>query len=253
MRSLAIRSPYSLVAYPLEALDIVVAGTGVVLCHTLGLRKASSWFRKKAWASLTIKFALANVEIEGLEHLNHDGSLVLTPNHQGVLEYPIFHSRFQRRPYFLAKANMAKIPFFGQAMVASGTLFIHREDGNQAVTILQQEEQAIIDRKKLIVDYPEGTRTRDPQHRIGPFKKGPFVLAIRTQSPVVPMVITGIADFLPADHWLMNPAPRIRMKILPPIPTRGMTYADRDRLRDEVRDLMIKTYLEMGGTGGMPP
>jgi len=253
MRSLAIRIPYSLVAYPLEALDIVVAGTGVVLCHSLGLHKAGIWFNKKAWAALSVKFSLAKVEIEGLEHLNYDGSLVLTPNHQGVLEFPIIHSRIPRRVYFLAKANMAKIPIFGQAMVASGSLFIRREHGNQAVTTLQQEEQAIIDEKKLIVDYPEGTRTRDPQLRIGPFKKGPFVLAIRTQSPVVPMVSTGVADFLPADHWLMNPAPHIRIKILPPIPTQGMTYADRDHLRDHVRDVMIKAYLEMGGAGGMPP
>ena len=251
MRSLIVRIPYTLIAYPLAAGVWVVGPAMTIIGYGIGSKKVGSWAAKKIYGGLSMLISMASVEIEGLEYLEYDGSMVMTPNHSGILEYPLLYAYIPRSVHFIAKEGFRRIPFLGKAMEMAGNIFIARNKSD--VAKLQSEEETIINEKKLVVAYPEGTRTRDPKQRIGPFKKGPFVLAIRTQSPVVPMVITGIADFLPADHWLMNPAPRIRMKILPPIPTRGMTYADREQLHDEVRGLMIEAHKQIGGAGGMPP
>jgi len=250
MRSLIVRIPYTLIAYPLAAGVTVVGSTMTIIGYGIGSKMAGLWSSRKVWGGGIMLISMASVEIEGLEYLEYDGSMVMTPNHSGILEYPLMYACIPRSVHFIAKEGFRKIPFLGKAMEMAGNIFIARQKGD--VAKLQSAEEAIINEKKLVVAYPEGTRTRDPKQRIGPFKKGPFVLAIRTHSPVVPVVLTGIGDFLCADHYLPNPAPRIRMKILPPIPTRGMTYDDRDRLHDEVRGLMIEAHTQIGGAGGMP-
>ena len=46
-----------------------------------------------------------------------------------------------------------------------------------------------------VVVYPEGTRGYDYQLR--PFKKGPFVLAIAAQAPIVPTIVYGTREVMP--------------------------------------------------------
>jgi 1-acyl-sn-glycerol-3-phosphate acyltransferase len=73
----------------------------------------------------------------------------------------------------------------------------------------------------------EGRRSKDGQ--MSAFKKGPAVLAIAAQAPIVPMWIEGGRDVLPFGH--LHPRPgRITVKLLPKIETRGLGYEDRHDL-----------------------
>jgi len=82
-----------------------------------------------------------------------------------------------------------------------------------------------------VVVYPEGTRGRS--YALRPFKKGPFVLAIAAQVPIVPVVIHGTREVQGKGDLAVHGG-TCEVTFLAPIPTTGMTYDDRDRLMQTV-------------------
>ena len=72
--------------------------------------------------------------------------------------------------------------------------------------------------------FPEGTRGRD--YPLRPFKKGPFVLAIAAQAPVVPDVVYG-ARRGDAARELPDPPGTVHVHFLEPVATAGYDYEHR--------------------------
>jgi 1-acyl-sn-glycerol-3-phosphate acyltransferase len=62
------------------------------------------------------------------------------------------------------------------------------------------------------------------------FKKGAFVLAISLQVPCVPVYIVGARALMPRGGFVPRPG-TVEVRIGLPIPTAGLTYAERDALR----------------------
>ena len=50
-----------------------------------------------------------------------------------------------------------------------------------------------------LVIFPEGTRSQDGH--LLPFKRGGLLLAVRTQTPIVPVIISGSWTILPKGDW----------------------------------------------------
>ena len=71
---------------------------------------------------------------------------------------------------------------------------------------------------------PEGTRGRD--YHLRPFKKGPFVLAIAAQAPVVPTLVYGALEVMPKGASAFGPG-TIDVHFLEPVPTAGLDYDQR--------------------------
>ncbi|HSU96892.1 MAG TPA: lysophospholipid acyltransferase family protein, partial [Gemmatimonadaceae bacterium] len=91
-----------------------------------------------------------------------------------------------------------------------------------------------------VVVFPEGTRGTD--YAIRPFKKGPFVLAVKAGVPIVPVVIHGTLGILPKGRLVMRPGP-IDVYLLDQVATAGLKYDDRDALAHDVHDRM-QTVME---------
>lgn len=77
---------------------------------------------------------------------------------------------------------------FGIGVWLCGTLFIDRNNKQDAVQQLQMQLEAIQNRRSKIVIFPEGTRAQNG--KIMPFKKGAFHLAIDSQSMIQPVVVS---------------------------------------------------------------
>jgi 1-acyl-sn-glycerol-3-phosphate acyltransferase len=77
----------------------------------------------------------------------------------------------------------------------------------------------------------EGKRSRDG--RTNEYKKGPVVMAINNQSNLVPVIIYGSRTCLPYGSLRARPG-TLKVRFLEPIPTRGLSYEDRNRLRDKL-------------------
>ena len=88
--------------------------------------------------------------------------------------------------------------------------------------------------------YPEGTRSDSGE--LLPFKKGGFVLAIRSELPIVPFTIIGADKALPKGSLSIRKK-EIKLFIDKPIETKGMDLEDKDELLQDCRQ-KIKNNLE---------
>jgi 1-acyl-sn-glycerol-3-phosphate acyltransferase len=84
--------------------------------------------------------------------------------------------------------------------------------------------------------FPEGTRSRTGA--LLPFKKGGFLMAIKAQAPIVPVVVSGGRDAMRRGSRLIWPA-TVTVRFGPPVATTGVGIDDRDALVARVRDGMV--------------
>jgi 1-acyl-sn-glycerol-3-phosphate acyltransferase len=91
---------------------------------------------------------------------------------------------------------------------------------------------------------PEGTRGES--YSLRPFKKGPFVLAIAAQAPVVPLVVYGTREVQPKGSFVIRSA-TVHVHFLTEVSTTGMNYEDRDRLADECWTQMANALEQQHG------
>lgn len=92
-----------------------------------------------------------------------------------------------------------------------------------------------------MVVAPEGTRSSTP--RIGPFKKGPFHIAMQAGVPVVPVVLRNTGELMWRGAQLIAPG-TVEVKVLPPVDTsrwRAETVGDH---AEEVRQMFITTLAD---------
>lgn len=207
---------------------------------TLAERAARNWGRMISWA------AGVRIEVHGGEH-RLGAQHVFVANHVSWLDICVVaaHLRWFK---FVAKAELKKIPIFGRAAAAAGTVYIERENRKAAFDAYQDAADKIRAGASVVV-FAEGTR--DASYGLRPFKKGPFVLAIAAQSPIVPTVIYGTLEVKPHGQFAMHPG-TVHVHFLEPIPTAGLTYDDRDTLAMRVRDAMAALLRREYGVESKP-
>lgn len=184
-----------------------------------------SWARAVLWA------AGVKVRIEGKERLAEslEAPCVFASNHVSWFDVFLLAAVVPRYS-FIAKRELLSIPIFGPAARACGTVPIDRNNRKSAFASYQEAAEYIQGGRSVIV-FPEGTRGKTPELR--PFKKGPFVMAIAAQVPIVPTVIEGTINIMPRWSWRVKGGP-VKVRFLEPVSTVGLTYEDRDRLSDIV-------------------
>lgn len=198
----------------------------------------------RIWAIAILKVAGVKLEIEGLEKVPRDKGQVLVGNHASNFDIYVMILALKDHYYrFLVKKELAKIPIFGWALLASGFPFVDRGNSAKARKTMDKLSRRIERTGMSILAFPEGTRNRT--ETLMRFKKGVFVLAIENAMPVVPFSIEG-AQRVQRRHGFRVTTGTIRLTFFDPIPTVGMQYEDRDGLIEKTRDL-IKTQLDTGG------
>ena len=103
---------------------------------------------------------------------------------------------------FLAKKELRRVPFLGQAMVAGGHVFIDRARRERAVQALDDAAQQVAAGASIVV-FPEGTR--GDEERVQAFKKGGFHLARQANVPIVPVGIRGTRGIMTRDELVIRP------------------------------------------------
>ncbi len=217
----------------------------VVLAAALGVKNrphgiydwcAHSWARSLVWA------AGVEVVVHGVENRADGEARILVANH--VSWYDVFAlAAVVPRYRFVAKAELLRIPIFGGGAAAVGTIPIVRENRNSAFQSYRTAGERVREGTPVVV-FPEGTRGDD--YPLRAFKKGPFVLAIASGAPIVPTVVHGARDVMPRSGFRIRSG-RVDIHFLPPVPTAGLNYEDRDRIATEVRQRMATALHELYG------
>jgi 1-acyl-sn-glycerol-3-phosphate acyltransferase len=219
-------------------------GGMVLLAQLFGVRQGPGSVYDRApvrWGRLLLRAAGVTVVRHGQDDLPANAPRVYIANHVSWFDIP---AALDALPHygFVAKRELESIPLFGSAARAAGVIYIDRENRKAAFSAYDDAAEKIRNGRSVLV-YAEGTR--GDGYALRPFKKGPFVLAIGSGAPIVPVLIYGTIAVNPRGSFRASPG-TVHVHTLEPIPTEGLTYADRDALAERVRqrmaDVLRTTY-----------
>jgi 1-acyl-sn-glycerol-3-phosphate acyltransferase len=237
----------------LVAVNLVVSTTvfgGIVLLSAL-FRLKDHPGSPYAWCP---KFwGLTHLWVGGVRVVEHDAHRktgaqhIFVANHLG--NFDVF-ALAAKLPWvkFVAKAELFRVPLLGPAMARAGMIPVERANRKSAFKSYSQASERIRSGASVGV-YPEGTRGN--AYPLRPFKKGPFVLAIQAQAPIVPVLVHGALERQRKGEFRVHPG-TIHMHYLPEIPTAGLSYDDRDELARKAYESMADCLLEEYGIASPP-
>ncbi|MBJ7508374.1 MAG: 1-acyl-sn-glycerol-3-phosphate acyltransferase [Ilumatobacteraceae bacterium] len=171
---------------------------------------------------------------------NKRNPYVMVSNHESFVDMLLL-SHLKMEMKYLSKESFLRIPLVGWMMKMSGDVSVLRGDRSSGAAALIVCEKWL-KRKMSVMIFPEGTRSFDGEMR--GFKDGAFVLAIRTQTPMLPVVVHGTRSALRKSDWRMGDT-KAEVRVLEIIETTGMTLNDVPALRERVRDAMIAEIAKM--------
>jgi len=183
------------------------------------------------WSRLQLSAAGVKVTVEGAEHIPKDQPVVFVSNHQSWFDIISLAANLPGYPRFVYKKEMAKIPILGEALKRAGHILIDRQNRQKAFEAYEEAARVIREGMSAVV-FPEGTRSRTGE--LLPFKKGPFVLAIASQVPLVPVYCAGTFGIMRKGSMRVRPHP-VTLRLGEPIETKGLTYDDREDLLRRTR------------------
>ena len=213
------------------------AVSGIVLNYIFNSRKMDnavicSW-GKVACVLLNIK-----VQLFGLEKLKsiQKGGIILF-NHSSFVDV-LAIAGYIDSVRFGAKIELFKIPFFGLCMKRFGTLPIARNNKEEVFKVYS-EAKARFAKNEIFCLSPEGGRHQGTE--LSPFKSGPFIFAMNSKVPKIPVVIYGAAEAWPKNSFIANPnriSTLVQIHVLDPIQTEGFDV----NLKENRSHLLQQTF-----------
>ncbi len=185
----------------------------------------------KLWSGIILFASGVKVKIYGREKIKPEGSYIFAANHSSQFDIFALYWAIPVEFRWLAKIELFRIPILGHAMSAIGYIPIDRTNRKAAFRSIDKAAEEVKGGTSIII-FPEGTRSIDGI--LQNFKKGGFILAIKSQRPIVPVSIKGSQRVLPKGTWKVTPG-TIVVRFGKPIETRGMVVKDRDKLIEMVR------------------
>jgi len=208
-------------------------------CHSVGRR----------WSQAILKLAGVSVNVEGAENLAFDGAFLIISNHESWFDAWALAGCLPIDAHFTAKKELERIPVFGRAWRACGHISIDRADRASAIESMTRAGLQIKEQGLNMVFFAEGTRCSDGT--LNAFKKGPFVIAIEGGVPIVPLGLVGSRGIMPKGSFRIRRG-TIVLHVGEPVSVAGMEHADRDHLRDTVRDAVARLRGGEGRTFRLP-
>jgi 1-acyl-sn-glycerol-3-phosphate acyltransferase len=194
---------------------------------------------------MILRVSGVRVVVEGQERVDWKGPVVIVVNHQSWFDVFALVAFLPGRGTFVGKEELGRIPIFGSAWKACGHISLNRSDRKKAIESLDRAGERIRRENRAVILFPEGTRSVDG--RLQEFKKGAFILALKTGVPIVPIGISGSRQVMPKGSFFVRPG-EIRVRVGDPIPIGRMSLGDRDSLLERSR-MAVAELMEDGDAG----
>ncbi len=188
------------------------------------------------WGEFGSALAGIDVRVRGEQYLWAERPAVFLFNHQSAIDVLIVAKLLRRDFNAIAKQEIALNPLVGPVFRVADTVFVDRRNHEKAIEALRPVVGSLRSGLSLAI-APEGTRSASD--RLGPFKKGPFHIAMQAGVPVVPIVIHNAGDVLPKGGFFVRPAP-VQVDVLPPVPTGDWRPETVDRHVADVREMYLE-------------
>ncbi len=184
------------------------------------------------------KFLGIKIHVRNREEFDHNRPCVMVSNHQHNLDIFPGCTALPDRTVTIGKKSIIWIPFFGIFYWITGNILIDRKNKKRAFEAMDVAAKSIKERSISVWIMAEGTRSKG--RGLLPFKKGPFITAIKADVPVIPIAISSYVGKLNFNRWHSG---TILIEILPAVATHGLSVHDAHDLKDRVH-AMMKTTIE---------
>lgn len=219
------------IVYLFVALYVVIAAP-VGLAWTAITRRP--WFiYRLARICVAVAGRLCGIrlDVQGRDKISPDQTYLFLSNHQGNFDGPILYYASGRDLRALVKQEMMRLPVLSLALRQVDFVPIDRADPVRARASIDLGAQHLRNGLSYLA-FPEGTRSRDG--KLGSFKKGVFFMAIKAGVPIVPVTLNNSRLIQPPHSYGIRPA-TVQLVFHDPIPTIGISIADRDELIQRTR------------------
>jgi 1-acyl-sn-glycerol-3-phosphate acyltransferase len=206
-----------------------------------------------------IAFLVTRRTWRGRENLPQDGGFVVAANHISNLDFlPLVHLLvwWARPPQVLAKESLFQLPVIGAAMRGMRMIPVRRGTTRAASALVGGEEA--IRRGGLVLVYPEGTVTRDPELWPMRGRPGAVKLALDTGCPLIPVAQWGAQRLLPyrTKRLRLFPPVKVSLRIGPAVDLSDLAeLPDRTEAARLGTERVMRVLTEMVGElrGQTPP
>ena len=235
----------------------VIYGTVITGCAFYGV-VASIALRvvgKKEYAQYTVArafyhslslFLRLKINLKNEHYLKDNKPAIVISNHQSALDIYILGRIFQPGYTVTSKRALQYVPFLGWFMLASGTFFLDRKNGDKSRKVLEEALNTLKDEKRALFIFPEGTRSALKDLVMLPFKKGAFHLARTASIPIIPVVVSNTSNIFHAKDRVFNTG-EITIEVLPPVKSENLDTPEAfSQFVEKTRESMMNKLEDLG-------
>jgi len=175
------------------------------------------------------------VRIHGQDKILPGRTYVFLSNHQGNCDAPILFHAIPRDLRALVKKEMMNLPMLSIVLRQAKFVPIDRSDPNRARASIDLGARLLREGYSFLA-FPEGTRSRDG--RLGAFKKGAFIMAMKARVPIIPITIANSSAIQPPGKYAIRPGV-VDVIVHDPIETADYRLEDRDDVLELTRAAIL--------------
>lgn len=151
--------------------------------------------RAAALAAFTVLYRL---RVEGTDRVPTKGGALIIANHASHLDPPVIGVAVKGRSLmYLARSGLFRFAPFAALIRALGAIPLRENEGDLGA---MKRAIAEINRGRLVLIFPEGTRS--PDGGLSEFKRGAWLLISRAKCDVVPVHIDGAYEAWPRSRTI---------------------------------------------------
>ncbi len=188
------------------------------------------------------------VTITGRERIDPNTTYVMVANHLSLLDILVLFRIF-RHFKWVSKIENFRIPCIGWNMAMNRYIALRRGDRESIRQMMEACERTLRSGSSIMM-FPEGTRSKSGV--LQPFKAGAFELALRTNLPLLPIVLSGTSDILPKKGLVLRGRHSIGITVLEPIQPASFQGLDAKALAEHTRNIFVAHQDERGEKGDGP-
>jgi 1-acyl-sn-glycerol-3-phosphate acyltransferase len=180
--------------------------------------------------------------VEGRENLDKKQQYLILANHKSSVDILVLARILPLHFKFFAYSRFFSIPFFGWGMALAGYIPVNRSSRVKSYKAIQKGINILSRNQASLLIFPEGARIEE--HHIKRFKHGFLWIATKSQKPLLPVVLEGTLEIKKRIVPLFHPG-RVRVSILPPVPTIGLTKDKWPQLRQKLEKQFQEEYARL--------
>lgn len=219
-------------------ISLIIGPITIGILSLLGKTEAKEKFIyniASTWARFVMKVSFAKININGLENVPDDKTVLFVSNHQSYLDIPLLLGFIRKPKGFIAKKELESWPIVSFWMKKLRCIFMDRENVRKSAESIVQGINILKSGYSMVI-FPEGTRSQGIKRH--EFKAGSFKLATKPKVPIVPVSIDGSYIVLSGKHHFVKRC-EINLTIHPLIETSDLSKEDLKALPEKVEQIIF--------------